>query len=111
METFTHKPTLSPELNRQPRVLSAKFGDGYAQEAADGINNNQETWSLVFNGIDDTTAAAIDAFLSARAGYDPFYWTPPGGTQKTYKCKVWKRTYIEPDINHVSATFNQVFDL
>ena len=31
-----------------PRVLTAKFGDGYEQRAVDGINNLAETYTLTF---------------------------------------------------------------
>ena len=33
----------------EPRVLSARFGDGYEMRVVDGINNLPRQWGLTFN--------------------------------------------------------------
>jgi len=42
-ETFTWSPRVDPEGTSTFRVLRAQFGDGYAQEAGDGIHNETMT--------------------------------------------------------------------
>ena len=55
MDTFTWT-TPNATLKEQPRVLSAKFGDGYGQDSPDGLNADLQTWDLVF---EDEYAADI----------------------------------------------------
>jgi phage-related protein len=69
-------------------VLTAQFGDGYKQTAADGINNQSQSWSVVIRGPAAQVTPARD-FLNARAGYQSFFWTPPLGAQGYYECTTW----------------------
>ena len=39
VEIFNWSPRINPQGRTKFRVLSAQFGDGYGQTAADGINN------------------------------------------------------------------------
>ena len=75
-ETFTWVPLSGPSSTTQFRVLSARFGDGYAQEAADGINNYSTSWPLTFQG-QAADITPIITFIKNHAGYKPFEWTPP----------------------------------
>jgi len=78
MATFpaTIKPHLSSTLDREYKVLTSGFGDGYEQRAADGINNQRDKWNLVFK-LSAADFATVKAFLDARQGYEEFTWTPP----------------------------------
>ena len=66
------------------RLLTAQFGDGYAQTAGDGINNVIQSWPLTFAG-QPADMMNILAFLTATQGWQGFYWTPPMGVQGLYK--------------------------
>ena len=48
VEIFNWSPRINPQGRTKFRVLSAQFGDGYGQTAADGINNKVATWPLHF---------------------------------------------------------------
>jgi len=75
-QTFGWAPRTEPEGKRTFRVLRAQFGDGYVQQAGDGINNETATWPLEFAGY-AAQIQPIDDFLRAHQGFKPFWWTPP----------------------------------
>jgi phage-related protein len=110
MAEFTYRPTYQVELDTQPKVLEAAFGDGYTQRTPAGINHMLETWSLTFANLPDSIALAIDTFLRARGGYETFTWRTPRDatvTSKLYICKQWKTTFRDEDQSTVTATFEQ----
>lgn len=111
MATFSYVPDFGASQNKRPRVTSVRFGDSYEQRVAYGINTNPSEWSLTFSMRDDSEAAAIDAFLTARNGVESFDWTPPGGTSKKFICREWSKTLDRNNLNSISAKFEQVFDL
>lgn len=55
---------------------SAKFGDGYEQRTAIGINHIMRTWDLRFIGKSDSVASDIASFLDARSAGQSFLWAP-----------------------------------
>ncbi|KKO71844.1 phage tail protein [Kerstersia gyiorum] len=75
-ETFAWCPLTDPDGTSKFRVLSAQFGDGYAQEAGDGINNETRSWPLQFVGREHDIKPIRD-FLRRHQGFKPFLWTPP----------------------------------
>lgn len=111
MATFTYVPEFGAVVNKKPTVRSAKFGDGYEQRLAFGINTNPQSWNLSFSMREDTEADLIDAFLTARAGVEAFDWTPPNGSAGKYICREWSRTLEKYNLSSIQATFEQVFDL
>lgn len=108
MDTFTWKPIGTPTGTSTFAVKKAQFGDGYSQEAADGINNESQSWPLQFAGSKAEMLALV-AFLRAHAGYIGFYWTPPLGVQGIYKAPSFSPTPQGGDVYTVSATFEQKF--
>lgn len=113
MEPF---PSISPEygteMKMKARVLEMKFGDGYSQRAADGINPQETTFPLVFNNLSSSDANTILTFLEARGGYDAFSWTPPRTTTSLkWICREWSWKPEAGDLVTISATFERVFDL
>ena len=110
MATFTFIPSVNVRQTTTPRVRTAQFGDGYQQRVADGINTRQEFWSLAFNGVTDTVAGQIDAFLVARNAVESFDWTTPDGRAIKVVCDEWNRDFSEPDVNTITATFRRVYE-
>lgn len=71
---------------RTNRVLTAQFGDGYSQEAPDGINNLVDSWSVTYENLDNTERATLWAVLDAVGSWDYLTWQPPGySTSKKWK--------------------------
>jgi phage-related protein len=114
MPTYTTFPTNVPgpsfpvEKQAQPKVKTVQFGDGYTQEAPDGINYNLFTWNLSWDALTSSEKTTIENFLVAAGGYATFQWADPEGTTQKVKCRTWSFSLIEPTLYKLSATFNQV---
>jgi phage-related protein len=93
------------------RVLTASFGDGYSQEAPDGINSIVDEWSVSFENLSSSERAVLWAVLDAVGSWDYLTWTPPGDTAK--KWKVTKDGVSEMPVSGemytVSFSLRQVF--
>lgn len=110
MSDFNFVPSWNSELDEEPKVLSAKFGDGYEQRAADGINSRLQMWNVKFENLTSANADTIIAFFRARNGVSYFTWTPPGAAEIKVIARKWKRSF--PDFSHtITAMFEQVFDV
>lgn len=106
--TFTWDCVSGPTGTIKYRVLTAQFGDGYSQVAADGINNNIQSWPLTF-AEKLTVVTAIKTFLDNLQGYQVFYWTPPLGVQGLYRCSQIG-VMAETGSNYtLTATFTEAF--
>lgn len=90
-ENFTWYPDASHSVELEPKVSSAKFGDGYEQRVAAGINNALDVWSLTFTGT-SAQIAPIDAFLKARGAVAAFNWTNPYSETGLYLCRKWGKS-------------------
>jgi len=106
---FTWQP--SPEVQGATTyaVRTAKFGDGYSQAVADGINNQSDSWPLTFTG-DATKVQAIMDFLDATQGYQSFYWTPPLRAQGLFRCAGYSPQPHGGSVFTITATFTEVFN-
>lgn len=58
------------------RVLTHRFGDGYAARRLDGINPISEKWSIKTKFDTYTNTAALETKL-INLGGNHFQWTPP----------------------------------
>ena len=81
MANFNTEVNIIPDrgisTEQAPRILSAKYGDGYEQRIAAGINNLPESWSLSWNSRTNAQANKIIKFLEDQAGVSSFDWYPP----------------------------------
>ena len=66
-----------------PRILTAKFGDGYEQRIADGINVLNETYSLTFRNRTKEEIDDIVAFLDTKQNVTKFTLTLPDSNNTT----------------------------
>ncbi|WP_414446860.1 phage tail protein [Burkholderia sp. 22PA0099] len=90
-------------------VRKAQFGDGYAQRAADGLNNVAAVFDLQFIG-DAAKITAIRAFLAERGGATSFSWKPPlEAAPLLFVCETWSRPTVDGAIYTMTATFTQTF--
>lgn len=107
-QTFNYRPDYESTLSQQPLVLTAKFGDGYEQRVATGINNTPEKWSLTFTVGNPALPDAV-AFLQARRGVESFYWTNSFGVTNVYVCRGWSLSR-GPGKQALTMDFEQVFE-
>ena len=109
MAIFTFTPEFGATRESQPAVRQVKFGDGYEQRLAYGLNYNLKTWSLEFKNRTDSEANAIEAFLDTAAGVSSFDWTTPDGVAGLkWVCRSWSRRLDLNNLNTVTAKFEQV---
>lgn len=100
-------PSYPIEKQAEPRVKRVSFGDGYTQEAPDGLNYNLYTWNLSWDALTPAEKTTIENFLIARGGYQSFNWTDPTGTSFVVKAPTWTVSNFEPSIYKITATFKQ----
>jgi phage-related protein len=100
----------------QPRVRIAKFGDGYEQRIADGLNPIQETFSLTFNNREAAEIDDIIGYLASLGGVSSFDFTFPDdngvGGETTIKvvCDTYAQMYANDGYPSASATFRRVYE-
>lgn len=111
MTTFTYIPSYTASSRTEPKIVSVKFGDGYEQRFAFGINTKPRVWDLEFNGKTESEADAIENFFLARGGVESFDWSPPTGSTGKWIVRGWNRQITDLDIHNISASFEEVFDL
>lgn len=112
MATFTEVPSFSCSSQRKPRVLAIRFGDGYEQRAADGLNPDLQVWQVTFSQVPTATADTIEGFfMTYESHVTPFVWTPPRAlTSSNFLCRSWTRTIATPTTDTITATFEEVAD-
>lgn len=113
MSVFIWTPEFGATNNPTATVIEAKFGDGYSQRQAAGMNSVSDVWTLSFNNRSPEEGAAIKAFLKARGGREAFDWTPPFETTPIkVVCRAgnWSVVTIKGGFVSVSAKFEQVFE-
>ncbi len=94
-------PSDRTQTNRQPTVLSTPFGDGYRQRSRAGLNGDLTKATLIWVGLSRADAIAIETFLAARGGVEPFRWTAPWeDTERLWLATKWGRGFDKP-----TATF------
>lgn len=111
MATFTTLPDNGCTYEVKPNVRVAKYGDGYEQRQANGLNTMPKTWNLRFSVRTDAEANTIVSFLEAQASVLAFDWVDPNGSAGKYVCRQWSRTKDRYNLNTVTAVFEQVYEL
>ena len=95
------------------RTKIARFGDGYSQRAADGINNKIDSWNIIWDNLTETEMDTIVAALDSVGGHDILTWTP--FSESTEKKFILSDGYsfsaLSGNIYKVSTTLEQVFDV
>ena len=106
----------------KPKVRSAKFGDGYEQRLADGLNSLEEDFSVTFTNRSKAEADDINAFFNTNKGVTSFNFTFPdsnsgtndstGNPVTTIKvvCSEWSQNYTDLRGSSISATFKRVYE-
>lgn len=113
MPTFSNKPDWGVPKQHESNVVVSKFGDGYEQRQAVGMNNLKQIWPLTFTNRTTSESDTIEAFLKARNGVESFDWTPPDGlVALKFKCDMasFVRIPVKYGFWTISATFKQVFE-
>jgi phage-related protein len=107
---FTFPASAQTQGSEPPRVLTAKFGDGYQQRSRDGDINRLQVWNLVFTDRNADDLKVIDDFLDSFHGVDAFVWKPPNPFgPRWFTCKDWRFEYGDGDlITSINAVFEEL---
>lgn len=111
MADFTWIADYDAGEDSTPRVLTAQFGDGYKQRAADGLNALLRTWNWSFNNRSAAETMAIIAFLKSKNGVMEFtHDLPDSSPVETVSviCPSWSRKWVGFDTYNVTAKFEEV---
>ncbi|PRP71507.1 hypothetical protein BUE93_05780 [Chromobacterium amazonense] len=108
-ETFNWTPDFGGQKTFKPRLRTARFGDGYAQQVPDGINHLPQNRSLIFTNRSPQESDAIEAFLERHAGCRWFWLVYPGEPRMKATCAEWSRVHVAPGLYSISANFEQSF--
>jgi phage-related protein len=107
--TFDWAESIGTQVQVEPKVVTVRMGDGYAQRSPDGLNNMPDNWDMRFTAVYPVAGDEIVAFFKAHGGWIAFQWTPPRSTVPgLYICKQWSRTL--PDVlglSDISARFER----
>ena len=109
LQTFTWCADKEATGTHQFKVRTAQFGDGYAQTAADGINNKSQQWPLTFTKR-MAEAEAIKQFFDSHSGSVSFLWKPPLETERLFKVSSYSVNPLGAGWYRISATFEQSFN-
>ncbi len=95
-------------LSERPRVLEAKFGDGYRQVAADGVNHIDRTFEAVWRAVPIADLDTLVAFFRARGAVEAFEFTLPGETAaRLWRCERWREQRVSASHANLTATFRE----
>lgn len=108
MDIFSWPVQTKPSGTNNFRTVSTQFGDGYSQDAGDGINNKWQNWQVTID-LPNPDMVAVKDFLDRQQGFRKFVWTPPYGKAGYYICKSYTETPHLDNQNIITATFEQRF--
>jgi phage-related protein len=101
---------LGAQRSVKPTVTVTKFGDGYEQRQASGINYLPKSWSVTFTNPGPMTKEIL-AFLETRGGVEAFSWLDPMGDTANYVCREWSSSrQSKTGVYQISGTFEQVYE-
>lgn len=107
MDTFHWKVDADMGVEAEPQVTVVKFGDGYEQRRASGLNNNLEKYNITVR-VKREELRYLRDFLNRHGGVNAFLWTPPYGYQQIrVVCRKWS-TKVGMLRVTLTATFEQV---
>ena len=78
----------SSTRQRKHRTLSAQFGDGYGQDAPDGINPQYDEWQVIYQNLTQTDRDTLWVAIDAVGSWNYLTWTAFGDSVS----KKWKIT-------------------
>jgi phage-related protein len=73
---FPKKILASSSKEVKFREISAQFGDGYSQVAADGLNAVYDIWSITWGNLNQSETMLLEGVLSNCGSWTTFLWTP-----------------------------------
>lgn len=95
----------------QPKVIEARFGDGYAQRTPDGLFDKPQLWSVVYDTVPTSVRDDVIAALNIVGVSDYFTWTPPFDTTPRrfwVTTDGWSEAFKEGNHHTISFTLEEI---
>ncbi|QQN20995.1 phage tail protein [Pseudomonas cannabina] len=108
VETFVWAPDDEASCDSMLKTRKSRFGDGYVQVSSDGLNAEEESWSLSFGGLASEVKPILD-FLRSHRGSKSFLWTPPDAALGLYRCDTFRQQKKPAGVVVISATFERAY--
>ncbi|MBN3758156.1 phage tail protein [Paraburkholderia sp. Tr-20389] len=108
---FSWQPCVEAQGQTRYAVRKARFGDGYSQVVPQGLNNIAQTWQLSFRGT-GREIMAIQTFLDATRGSEPFYWRAPLRSSSLFRVDSQRGVSVRAhggELYTLEVTFEEVF--
>ena len=94
------------------KVLRCRYGNGYEQRSADGLNNSLGSWEVTWEGLTSTDFATIITALESSKGVTYFTWTAPGDASgKKWVVTQYGKSVQAGNIYTINATLQEVADI
>ena len=96
-----------------PKIHAMKFGDGFEQRIADGINNLQQTMSVSFSTRPKAEIDDLVAFFESLGGVTKFRMTiddTNGAETIKVVCSEWEQKWEYDDYYTLDAKFRRVYE-
>lgn len=104
-------PDFGLSKKSEPIIRTTKFGDGYEQRVAFGLNQSPKEWTLQWSNRTNADIALIEAFFEGLDGATSFTWNPPDDVSSyQFVVSSWNTQFNYAGIATLSATFRQVFE-
>ena len=103
----TPLPDLPIAVTPAYAVREANFGDGYQMDAPAGVNFRTDKVDLDWSNINLSEFTILNNFFVAHSPSTPFWYTPPNGAQRVFKCRQWSYTRVSSGHYNLRATLTQ----
>ena len=119
--TATIRPDNDLTRTSKPKVRIVRFGDGYEQRGAEGMNHIQQTFKVTMKNREKNIADDIVKFFEDKGGVTSFDFTFPdensstndsdGNAVSTVKvvCTTWSIQYAYGSHYNVSGNFRRIY--
>jgi len=108
IETFTWSPDDEASGESTLKTRKSQFGDNYTQVVGDGINAENDSWTLSFGGVAEEVDPIV-AFIRSHGGFRSFLWTSPGGELGLYRCERIGQQRRPGGIAVINLTFERAY--
>jgi len=106
-----YEPDNTFRLTVKPEVYNVRFGDGYSQRTAKGINNKLQKWAVTFENKHQDVGETLFNFFNGLGGVDYFLWVPPGeATARKFIAPQYEKDFPYGGrlIQTITTTFEEV---
>lgn len=79
------QPTIDTTLQINYNAIVSQFGGSYAQIAPDGINYEQEVWTVYWDNVNQNDSANLQSFFNSVGCGQYFEWNPPSGNGTVWR--------------------------